>query len=285
MKAMESLTQGARTTVRPSAAGPPRKSEVRYRPPPEIEPGSRAPVPYDLQTHLAEGLLILDLLDLGRELAANVAIPKAEAAAFEKIAVAKIRRNLHTLSQWADQFFSATNGLGDKPSLELRAIDVHEAIASIVKDLGSQRARKEIFFDLQLEASDHHVHFEPETFRELLTDLILASIKFAPNQGLIHLASYNTSPSAIVVRVCDNELGPEANGAAPGFLPFAEEDASIRSKNGESSLSLAVARSLVETYNCKLVVENPSKSTGPTFLLELETTAASADLSNRETLR
>jgi len=282
MKAAEALTQGAKTSARPSVTVSPRNSKLRYRPLLQTEPGSHTSIPNDLQTHLAKGRLMLDLLDLARDLGENVTIPRSETAVFEKVALAQIRRNFSAISQRADQLFFGINGPGHEPLLELRAIDIHEAIAAIVKDLGSQRARKEIFFDLQLEALDYHAYLEPETFHHLLTDLILAAIKFAPNEGLIYIASYNTSPNAIVVSVCDNELNPKMEVSEPGFLPLAGQEAADRFKNDESSQSLAVARSLVETYRCTLAVESPSRGAGPTFLLKLETTAAPADLASKK---
>jgi two-component system sensor histidine kinase ResE len=285
MKATEPPTRCLKTTPRKSAADALRKSKARYRRLFETEKDTPAAVPHELQTHLAEGLLIVDLLDLSHDLAANVTIPRAEVTAFDKIAAARIRHKFHAVSQWADQFFGISPGARDETSIESNTTNVHAAIAAIVKDLRSQRTRKKIFFDLQLEASDHQVNFGPEKFRQILTDLILASIKFAPNKGLIHLVSYNASPGAMIVRVGENRIGPETKDAVPICSPLEQADAPVRSKNGETGLSLSVARSLVQAHNGKLVVQSPSKSSGTTFILKLKTTPVPADLSANGALR
>jgi signal transduction histidine kinase len=281
MKATDPATPRSKTASRKSAADALRESGARYRQLFETEVEIPAALPNQLQNHVAESLLMLDLLDLARDLAANVTIARAEVAAFDQIVVAQIRRSFHIASRWADQFF----GIRDETPLEAKTTNVHAAIAAIVKDLRSQGTRKKIFFDLQLEASDHHVNVGPEKFRRIVTDLILASIKFAPNKGLIQLISYNASPGAMIVRLGENRIGLETKKVEPIPSPFEQTDVPIRSRNGEPGLRLSVARSLVQAHNGKLMVQSPSKGAGTTFILKFKTTPVPACLSAKGAFR
>jgi len=101
MKPTDPATPRSKTTSRKSAAEAQRESDARYRQLFETEVDIPAAVPNQLQNHVAESLLMLDLLDLARDLAANVTIARAEVAAFEQIVVAQIRRSFHTASRWA----------------------------------------------------------------------------------------------------------------------------------------------------------------------------------------
>jgi len=138
MKAIPPTTRRPKTTSRKSAADALGKSNARYRRLFETEEDIPAAVPHQLQNHLAKSLLMLDLLHLARDLAANVTIRRAEIAAFDQIAVAQIRRSFHIASRWANQFL----GIRDDTSLESNTTSVHAAIATTVKDLRSQRTRK-----------------------------------------------------------------------------------------------------------------------------------------------
>jgi hypothetical protein len=140
MKTIHPTTRRPKTTSRKSAADALRKSDARYCRLFETEKDITAPVPHQLQNHLAKSLLMLDLLDLARDLAANVAIRRAEIAAFDQIAVAQIRRSFHIASRWASQFFD----IRDETSLESNTTSVHAAIATTVKDLRAREGGKTI---------------------------------------------------------------------------------------------------------------------------------------------
>lgn len=110
MKSIKTPTCSAKRSSRESAAHVQREPKARYRRLFETEEVIPAAVPHRLQSHLAESLLMLDLLDLARDLAANVIIPRAEIAAFDQIALAQIRRSFHIASRWTDQFLGITHG-------------------------------------------------------------------------------------------------------------------------------------------------------------------------------
>jgi hypothetical protein len=124
MKTIHPTTRRPKTTSRKSAADALRKSDARYCRLFETEKDITAPVPHQLQNHLAKSLLMLDLLDLARDLAA----------------VAQIRRSFHIASRWASQFFD----IRDETSLESNTTSVHAAIATTVKDLRAREGGKTI---------------------------------------------------------------------------------------------------------------------------------------------
>jgi signal transduction histidine kinase len=96
------------------------------------------------------------------------------------------------------------------------------------------------------------VNVGPEQFRRILPDPILASIKFAPNKGLIRLKTCNGTPSAMIVRLGENRTGLEIKNVEPILSLFEQTDVPIRSRNGEPGLSLFVAKSLVQAHKGKL---------------------------------
>jgi signal transduction histidine kinase len=96
------------------------------------------------------------------------------------------------------------------------------------------------------------VNVGPEQFRRILPDPILASIKFAPDKGLIRLKTCNGSPGAMIVRLGENRTGLEIKNVEPILSLFEQTDVPIRSRNGEPGLSLFVAKSLVQAHKGKL---------------------------------
>jgi len=224
-------------------------------------------VSHELRTPLAAVSSMLDLVDLGHDVVAK--IPE-DATAFDKSAVAFIRRNIQFLSSITNQLFDVTHIARGAIHLEAEIIDAHAAIAEVLKDLEGQYKLKNISVDVQLHAWEHHLNVDPTKFHQILSNLIGNAIKFTPVGGVIDVASYNTSAAQIVILVHDNGIGLEAKDIERIFLPFEQADASIHSQYGGLGLGLSIAKSLVEAHEGKLTAESRGKNRGATFILEFK---------------
>ena len=230
-----------------------------------------AVVSHELRTPLVEISALLDLVDLGHDLAAAMSQPE-NSVEFDKSAIAHIRRNIQFLSSVTDQLFDITHLTGGTIHFEQRVIDAHQEISEVLRELESQRKLKNISIDVQLHAWDHHVHADITKFHQILFNLIGNAIKFTPAGGVIDIASYNTSAGRIIILVHDNGIGLEAKDVARIFLPFEQADASIHPQYGGLGLGLSIAKSLVEAHEGKLTAQSQGKNRGATFILEFKST-------------
>jgi len=230
-----------------------------------------AVVLHELRTPLVEISALLDLLDLGHDLAAAMSQPE-NSVEFDKSAIAHIRHNIQFLFSVTDQLSDITHLTRGTIHFDQRVIDAHQEISEVLRELESQQKLKSISIDVQLHAWDHYLHADSTKFRQILFNLIGNAIKFTPVGGVIDIASYNTSAGRIIILVHDNGIGLEAKDIARIFLPFEQADASIHPQYGGLGLGLSIAKSLVEAHEGKLTVQSQGKNRGATFILEFKST-------------
>jgi len=230
-----------------------------------------AVVSHELRTPLAAIISMLDLIDLGHDLSAEIKLQE-NAVAFYRSSMELIRRNVQVLCSVTNQLLDIAHIVRGTIHLESEVIDAHQAISEILQDFKPQLERKQISIDLQLYASDYHLCADLCKFRQILSNLIGNAIKFTPAGGAIIIASHNASAGRVTILVHDNGMGVEAKDISRIFSPFEQADSYIHSQYGGLGLGLSIARSFVEAHGGKLTAESAGKDRGTTFILEFDTT-------------
>jgi PAS domain S-box-containing protein len=228
-------------------------------------------VSHELRTPLAAISSMLDLIEAGYDLPAAIKVPE-DVGAFDKSALAYIRRNIRFLSSVTDQLFDITYLSKGTIYLEPEVIDAHRAISEVLQDLELRYTAKQISIEMQLHAWEHHLLADICKFRQILSNLIGNAIKFTPIGGAIDIVTYNAAAGQITILVHDNGIGLEGKDITRIFSPYEQADASIRLQYGGLGLGLSIARSLVDAHGGKLTAESAGKDRGTTFILELKST-------------
>ena len=128
-----------------------------------------AVVSHELRTPLVEISALLDLLDLGHDLAAAMSQPE-NSVEFDKSAIAHIRRNIQFLSSVTDQLFDITHLNRGFVHLEKTGDRRTRCDFKGGEDLESQRQPKKISMDVQLHAWEHHLHADITKFYQILSN-------------------------------------------------------------------------------------------------------------------
>lgn len=141
---------------------------------------------------------------------------------------------------------------------------------------------KEVFNDLEVNARPRHVNLkfkegadksymvmaDREGIRQVLTNLILNSIKYGVENGVTKVSFY-VMDKQILVEVSDNGLGIEEKHLKHLFDRFYRVDKSRSRESGGSGLGLSIVKHILEAHNQSVNVRStPGK--GSTFGFTLD---------------
>lgn len=141
---------------------------------------------------------------------------------------------------------------------------------------------KEVFNDLEVNARPRHVNLtfkegadksymvmaDREGIRQVLTNLILNSIKYGIENGVTKVSFY-VMDKQILVEVSDNGLGIEEKHLKHLFDRFYRVDKSRSRESGGSGLGLSIVKHILEAHNQSVNVRStPGK--GSTFGFTLD---------------
>ncbi len=101
-----------------------------------------------------------------------------------------------------------------------------------------------------------YVHADKEKIQQVLTNLLVNSIKYGQKDGTTEVSVENLIKNKVIVRVTDNGEGIEAQHLTRLFERFYRVDKSGSRSEGGSGLGLAIVKHIVEAHNEKIYVES-----------------------------
>src|SRR5213075_1802790 len=119
-----------------------------------------------------------------------------------------------------------------------------------------------------------HVEGDPARLQQVFWNLVKNSVKFTPANGRITIATSNTLPDEIEIRISDTGIGIEQEKIDKIFNAFEQGQTSITRRFGGLGLGLAISKAMVDAHGGKIRVESPGKNQGSTFALKLKTVPA-----------
>lgn len=155
-------------------------------------------------------------------------------------------------------------------NLELTDFDIIELIQNIFDLLEMKASKKKIVltFDIPYD-KPIYVHADFEKIQQVLTNLMVNSIKYGHKNGTTEVSIENLIKNKVIVRVTDNGEGIAEDHVPRLFERFYRVDRSGSRKEGGSGLGLSIVKHIIEAHNEKIYVESV-EGVGSEFSFTLE---------------
>jgi two-component system phosphate regulon sensor histidine kinase PhoR len=100
------------------------------------------------------------------------------------------------------------------------------------------------------------VRADKEKIQQVLTNLVVNSIKYGHEDGTTEISVENLIKNKLIIRVTDNGEGIAEQHLTRLFERFYRVDKSGSRKEGGSGLGLAIVKHIIEAHNEKIYVES-----------------------------
>jgi two-component system phosphate regulon sensor histidine kinase PhoR len=157
-------------------------------------------------------------------------------------------------------------------SLDIEPFDIVDLIANVFDLLEMKASKKRITLSFDKSYNEPiPVLGDKERLQQVLTNLIVNSIKYGRDKGTTEVSIENLIKNKIIVRVTDNGEGILEENIPRLFERFYRIDKSGSRKEGGSGLGLAIVKHIIEAHNEKIYVESEF-DVGSEFSFTLEKT-------------
>lgn len=142
-------------------------------------------------------------------------------------------------------------------NIEYSKFNILELIQSVFDLLEMRAAKKNISltFDSQY-ATPVFVSADREKIQQVVTNLVMNSIKYGRENGTTEISVENLTSSKVIVRVTDNGEGIQKENIPRIFERFYRVDKSGSRTEGGSGLGLSIVKHIIEAHNEKIYVES-----------------------------
>lgn len=155
-------------------------------------------------------------------------------------------------------------------SLKIEEFNIVEVIVSVFDLLEMKAAKKKItlMFDMNYK-KPIMVKADKERIQQVLTNLIVNSIKYGKEKGTTEVSIENLIKNKVIVRVTDNGEGISKSNLPRLFERFFRVDKSGSRREGGSGLGLSIVKHIIEAHDEKIYVES-ELDVGSEFSFTLE---------------
>lgn len=141
--------------------------------------------------------------------------------------------------------------------LDTEKFDIIELVQSVADLLEMKAAKKQISLALDMNyANPIMVVADKERIQQVLTNLIVNSIKYGRKNGTTEISVENLIRNKVIVRVTDNGEGIAKENIPRLFERFYRVDKSGSRREGGSGLGLSIVKHIIEAHNEKIYVES-----------------------------
>lgn len=154
--------------------------------------------------------------------------------------------------------------------LEYKEFNIVELVQNVFDLLEMKASKKNIslVFDMDY-TKPIMVRADKERIQQVLTNLIVNSIKYGNREGTTEVSIENLIQNKVIVRVTDNGEGIEKQHIPRLFERFFRVDKSGSRKEGGSGLGLSIVKHIIEAHRERIYVES-SYGVGSEFSFTLE---------------
>lgn len=155
-------------------------------------------------------------------------------------------------------------------SLEKEIFNIIELIESVFELLEMKAAKKNIILTFDIKYEEPILVFgDKEKIQQVLTNLLVNSIKYGNDNGTTEVSVENLVKNRIIIRVTDNGEGIPKQHIPRLFERFYRVDQSGSRREGGSGLGLAIVKHIIEAHGEKIYVESV-EDVGSEFSFTLE---------------
>ncbi len=156
--------------------------------------------------------------------------------------------------------------------LDIQRFDIKALVREVFHDLEVNSSQRRVALSFK-EGADKsfHVLADREGIRQVLTNLLLNSIKYG-NEGGTTKVSFYVMDRQILIEIADNGIGIEEKHLKHLFDRFYRVDKSRSRESGGSGLGLAIVKHIIEAHNQTLTVRS-TPGQGSTFGFTLDKAA------------
>ncbi len=142
-------------------------------------------------------------------------------------------------------------------NLEKEEFDIIELINNVFEllEMKASKQNTSLTFD-RVYSKKIMVLADKDRIQQVLSNLIVNSIKYGRNQGTTEISIENLIMNKILVRVTDNGEGIKEDEIPRLFERFYRVDKSGSREQGGSGLGLSIVKHIVEAHNEKIYVES-----------------------------
>ena len=141
--------------------------------------------------------------------------------------------------------------------LKYETFDIIELIQASFDLLEMKAAKKDITLTFDLDYSEPIlVRADRERIQQVLTNLIVNSIKYGKNGGTTEISIENLIKNKVIVRMTDNGEGIAKENIPRLFERFYRVDKSGSRREGGSGLGLSIVKHILEAHEEKIYVES-----------------------------
>jgi two-component system phosphate regulon sensor histidine kinase PhoR len=142
-------------------------------------------------------------------------------------------------------------------NLEVGDFDIVELVRNVFELLEMKAAKKNITLTFDMDYTKPiYVKGDKEKIQQVLTNLVVNSIKYGQQNGTTELSVENLIKNKVIIRVTDNGEGISKQHLARIFERFYRVDKSGSRAEGGSGLGLAIVKHIIEAHNEKIYVES-----------------------------
>jgi len=141
--------------------------------------------------------------------------------------------------------------------LDIEKFDIIELVKNVFELFEMKATKKKIslIFDMDYE-TPILVKADKERIQQVLTNLIVNSIKYGREKGTTEISVENLIKNKVIIRITDNGEGITAENIPRLFERFYRVDKSGSRKEGGSGLGLAIVKHIIEAHDEKIYVES-----------------------------
>ena len=154
--------------------------------------------------------------------------------------------------------------------LNKKEFNIIDLIKNVFELLEMKASKKSItlIFDKEYKG-DILVNADRERIQQVLTNLIVNSIKYGKIDGTTEVSIENLLKNKVLIRVTDNGEGIKKDNIPRLFERFYKVDKSGSRKEGGSGLGLSIVKHIIEAHNEKIYIESQFRI-GSEFSFTLE---------------
>ena len=155
-------------------------------------------------------------------------------------------------------------------SLNIESFNIVELVESVFELFEMKASKKNITLTFDIDYKEPIlVNADKERIQQVLTNLIVNSIKYGREQGTTEVSIENLIKNKVIIRVTDNGEGIEQKHIPRLFERFYRVDKSGSRKEGGSGLGLAIVKHIIEAHDEKIYIESEFE-VGSEFSFTLE---------------